>query len=187
MADHQTARMTRLLPEHIETPRLTLRPPVPQDADTIFAAYCQDEAVCRYMVWLPHTSVETTRQFIAWCIAAWEGDAIFPYMLVRKDDARVLGMLDARSTAHGLNVGYVLAREHWGHGYMPEAVRALADIALSQPALFRIEATCDVENRPSARVLEKSGFVREGRLARHTVHPNLSPEPRDCWIYARSR
>jgi ribosomal-protein-alanine N-acetyltransferase len=108
-------------------------------------------------------------------------------MLARPNDAQVLGMLDARSTEHGLNIGYVLAREHWGHGYMPEAIQALTEIALSQPALFRIEATCDVENHPSTRALEKSGFVREGRLARYTVHPNLSSEPRDCWIYAKSR
>lgn len=108
-------------------------------------------------------------------------------MLVRKSDAQVLGMLDARATDHGLNIGYVLAREHWGQGHVPEAVRGLAEIALSRPTVFRIEATCDVENHPSARVLEKSGFVREGRLARYTVHPNLSPEPRDCWMYARLR
>lgn len=179
--------MTHLLPKHIKTARLILRPPVRQDADSIFAAYCQDPEVCRYMVWTPHASIEVTRQFIDWCIGAWEGHSVFPYMLVRQSDAHVLGMLDARSTEHGLNIGYVLAREHWGHGYMPEAIQALTEAALSRPGLFRIEATCDLENHPSARVLEKSGFVREGRLARYTVHPNLSPEPRDCWLYAKSR
>lgn len=145
------------------------------------------EANRRYMVWVPHASVEVTRQFIGWCMGAWDSGSVFPYMLVRKSDAQVLGMLDARATDHGLNIGYVLAREHWGQGYVPEAVRGLAEIALSRPTVFRIEATCDVENHPSARVLEKSGFVREGRLARYTVHPNLSPEPRDCWMYARLR
>ena len=68
-----------------------------------------------------------------------------------------------------------------------KAVRALGDIALAQPTLFRMEATCDVDNLASARTLEKSGLVREGRLARYTVHPNLSPEPRDCWLYAKAR
>lgn len=179
--------MDPLLPERIETTRLILRPPVPQDAEIIFAAYCQDPLVCRYMVWVPHASVEVTRQFIGWCMGAWDSGSVFPYMLTRKSDAQVLGMLDARATDHGLNIGYVLAREHWGQGHVPEAVRGLAEIALSRPTVFRIEATCDVENHPSARVLEKSGFVREGRLARYTVHPNLSPEPRDCWMYARLR
>lgn len=180
-----TPQMARLLPEYIKTARLVLRPPMPQDADEIFAAYCQDPEVCRYMVWAPHVAVEVTRQFIDWCISAQTGNSVFPYMLVRESDGQVLGMLDARSTEHGLNIGYVLARQHWGHGYMSEAIQSFTEIAFLQPTLFRIEATCDVENHQSARVLEKSNFVREGRLARHTVHPNLSPEPRDCWIYAR--
>lgn len=179
--------MAPLLPECIETSRLILRPPVPQDADTIFAAYCQDPEVCRYMVWVPHTSVETTRRFIGGCIEGWENDSVRAYVLTRKDDTQVLGMLESRPIEHRMNIGYVLARKHWGQGYMPEAIRALAEIAVSHPALFRIEATCDVENDASARALEKSGFTREGRLARYTVHPNLSPEPRDCWMYAKSR
>ena len=179
--------MNRPLPEHIDTARLHLRPPMLQDADAIFAAYCQDPEVCRYMMWTPHASVDDTRQFIDWCIGAWAGDAIFPYMLVRRDGAQVIGMLDARLHAQRLNIGYVLARPHWGQGYAPEAVRAVTDLALQQPGLFRVEATCDVDNHPSARALEKSGFAREGRLARHTVHPNLSAEPRDCWMYAQTR
>lgn len=175
------------LPRRIDTARLVLRPPVPDDAEAIFAAYCQDPEVCRYMMWVPHASVEVTRQFIDWCIRAWSGNAVFPYMLARHGDAQAIGMVDARVTEHRLSVGYVLARAHWGQGYMPEAVRALGDIALAQPTLFRMEATCDVDNLASARTLEKSGLVLEGRLARYTVHPNLSPEPRDCWLYAKAR
>ena len=69
---------------------------------------------------------------------------------------------------------------------MPEAIRSLTAVALSGP-FFRIEATCDFENRASARALEKSGFTKEGRLARYMVHPNLSPEPRGCLLYATHR
>ena len=38
---------------------------------------------------------------------------------------------------------------------------------------------------PSARVMEKSGMEREGRLRRWTVHPNTGPAPRDFWCYSR--
>jgi [ribosomal protein S5]-alanine N-acetyltransferase len=61
------------------------------------------------------------------------------------------------------------------------------DAALARPQFFRARATCDVENRPSARALEKSGCLREGRLERYIVHPNISPEPRACYLYARCR
>jgi RimJ/RimL family protein N-acetyltransferase len=57
-----------------------------------------------------------------------------------------------------------------------------------EPAFgVRIGAVCDVDNIGSARVLEKSGFVREGLLLRWLVHPNISDEPRDCYSYARVR
>jgi RimJ/RimL family protein N-acetyltransferase len=41
-----------------------------------------------------------------------------------------------------------------------------------------------VDNVGSARVLEKSGFAREGLLRRWLVHPNISDEPRDCYTPA---
>ncbi len=46
---------------------------------------------------------------------------------------------------------------------------------------------CAVDNAASATVLEKSDLVREGRLRRYIVHPNVSDEPRDVYLYARTR
>jgi ribosomal-protein-alanine N-acetyltransferase len=48
-------------------------------------------------------------------------------------------------------------------------------------------AVCDVENVASARVLEKAGLLWEGTLRRYILHPNVSPEPRDAHLYARTR
>jgi ribosomal-protein-alanine N-acetyltransferase len=95
-------------------------------------------------------------------------------------------MIEARPSQCRVNIGYVLARASWGLGLIPEAIRALCEVALAGP-FFRVEATCDVENRSSVRALEKSGFVKEGRLSRYMLHPNLSCEPRDSWLYATHR
>ena len=173
-------------PATIETERLTFRLPELRDAEAVFEAWCQDPEVSRFMVWVPHKSIEVTRQFIASCMASAEGGTAVPYVLCLKSGGQVVGLIEARPSECRVNIGYVLARASWGQGLMPEAIRALARVALSGP-FFRVEATCDVENGPSARALEKSGFVREGRLARYMVHPNLSPEPRDSWIYATHR
>ena len=173
-------------PTKLETERLTFRLPEPRDADAIFHAWCQDPAVSRFMVWVPHETVEVTQQFIASCIAAAESGAAVPYVLSSKGSGHVVGMIEARLSECRVNIGYVLARASWGQGLMPEAIRALAKVALSGP-FFRVEATCDVENLPSARALEKSGFLKEGHLARYMIHPNLSPEPRDSWLYATHR
>jgi len=68
---------------------------------------------------------------------------------------------------------------------MTEAIRAFTDAALRIPGIFRVQATCDVDNRASARALEKAGFSLEGRIERYMVHPNISSEPRPSFLYAR--
>jgi RimJ/RimL family protein N-acetyltransferase len=70
---------------------------------------------------------------------------------------------------------------------MTEALTEIARWALRQDGVFRISAVCDVDNAGSARVMEKSGMVREGTLRRLMIHPNIGDEPRDCFSYAMTR
>jgi RimJ/RimL family protein N-acetyltransferase len=175
-----------LLPERIETGRLVLRRPVDADAEAIFGAYAQDPLVCRFMVWKPHASVDETHAFISSCISAWEEASRLAYVLTEAGSSSGIGMVEARPQGFTVDLGYVLAPAHWGKGYMPEAVSALAAAAL-EAGYFRVQAFCDVDNHPSQRTLEKAGFAREGRLERYMVHPNVSPQPRPCFMYSRSR
>lgn len=177
-----------MLPESLTTDRLLLRAPRPADAREMFDAYTQAAEVARYMVWRPHTAVAQTESFIAECIALFGEGARRPYVLALQEapDAPI-GMLEARASGHTVDIGYVLAAAYWGRGLMPEAINVLATAALATPAFFRVQATCDVNNRNSARVLEKAGFQREGRLERFVVHPNISPEPGPSYMYARCR
>jgi RimJ/RimL family protein N-acetyltransferase len=61
------------------------------------------------------------------------------------------------------------------------------DWALTQPTIYRVWATCDVDNLASARLLEKIGMQREGLLRRWIIPPNISEVPRDCWCYAKTK
>lgn len=70
---------------------------------------------------------------------------------------------------------------------MPEAVAVVAEWALAQPPIHRAWAVCDVENRASARVLEKVGMPLEGLLRRLALLPSVSDAPRDCYGYTRVR
>lgn len=175
------------LPKILETARLRLRAPRLEDAKIIFEKYAQDPNVTRYLVWPPHRSVETTEKLISYCIERWAAKTAFPYVITRMTDGELLGMVELKPDDHGANLGYVLAREYWGQGLMPEAARIVVENALTQPALFRVQAFCDVENQASARTLEKIGMSREGRLHRYIVHPAMSSEPRDCYLYAIAR
>lgn len=174
-----------LLPEIIETRRLRLRKPKTTDASRIFAAYGQDPDVAHYMIWRPHTEVEQTLEFIRGCLESWEGEDRLSYVIVHEGHDEPIGMVDARLHEHMVDIGYVLAKSEWGRGFMTEAIEALVNKLLSTAGVYRIQATCDIENKASRRTLEKSGFKQEGRLERHTIHPNISPEPRACYMYAR--
>jgi ribosomal-protein-alanine N-acetyltransferase len=176
-----------MLPRVFETERLVARLPVPSDAPALFEAYARKPEVSRYMLWVPHKTVSITEAFVAECIAAADRGTRLPYVLAEQGKSAPIGMLEARAVAHKVDFGYVLSPDYWGRGFMPEAIAGLAEIALALPEFFRVQAFCDIENRPSQRALEKAGLVREGRHERFIVHPNVSPEPRACYMYAKCR
>jgi [ribosomal protein S5]-alanine N-acetyltransferase len=66
-------------------------------------------------------------------------------------------------------VGYWLGRAYWGRGIATAAVRALTDQLLTRPDFDRLHATIFAWNPASARVLEKAGFILEGRLRNAVV------------------
>jgi RimJ/RimL family protein N-acetyltransferase len=154
-------------PKTLKTERLRLRKAKISDAEAIFRQYAQDPEVTRYVSWRAHKDLDETREYMRMCQLAWD-----------------IGMMIARVTDEKWELGYVLARLYWGNGYMTEAVRGLVHWALKQKQIYRIWAVCDVDNIASSRVMEKAGMQREGILRRWSVHPNLSPEPRDSYCYA---
>jgi RimJ/RimL family protein N-acetyltransferase len=172
----------------ITTSRLALRPPELADAPAIFEGYAQDPEVTRYLIWRPHGSLAETERFLQATIDAWTTGAEWTWVITRRSDGAVIGMLAARPDGgHRVSVGYVLARAAWGRGYVTEALSGVIEALWAIPRVYRIWAVCDVENPASARVMEKAGLRREGRLARYVVHPNVSAEPRDAYLYAITR
>ena len=78
--------------------------------------------------------------------------------------ARVLGAISLeRRGADRLTLGYALTPEAWGRGLATEAVRALVKAAFALSPVVEIDASAQVENQGSIRVLEKAGFARIGR------------------------
>jgi [ribosomal protein S5]-alanine N-acetyltransferase len=61
-------------------------------------------------------------------------------------------------------IGYWLGRSFWGRGIASAAVRAVTEHAFEQFDLNRLHAGVFAWNPASARVLEKAGYVLEGRL-----------------------
>ena len=173
-----------MLADRFQTARLILRPIAPEDSLPIFDGYAQDAEVTRYLSWRPHRSQASVDAYIAHCIDTPPTIAR-TNVLIGRDDGAIRGGVDLRRMApHRLEFGYVLARAWWGRGLMTEALTEIVRWALRQDGVFRVSSFCDVENIASARVMEKSGLTREGLARRLMFHPNVSDEPRDCFVYA---
>ena len=88
------------------------------------------------------------------------------WAIAGKDTHRIVGDLGFRLDALNLSapLGYRLAPSHWGQGIALKAVGAVVHYGFEALEVNRIEATVNVANERSIRVLEKLGFQREGRL-----------------------
>jgi RimJ/RimL family protein N-acetyltransferase len=69
-------------------------------------------------------------------------------------------------------IGYWLAESHWGQGIATEALIAVTAYATETHGLTRIFAVPFATNHASCRVLEKAGYVLEGRLRRSAIKNN---------------
>ena len=90
----------------------------------------------------------------------------------RLDDGRLLGhcsLFNLLSQCRRAELGYGLAHDSWGHGYMHEALRALLHFGFSGLDLNRVEADIDPRNTRSARSLKRLGFKLEGRLRQRWI------------------
>lgn len=174
-------------PAQIQTDRLTLRWPKESDAEAMFARYTSDANMCRYLSWRPHQSLSETEDFIRRDIEERESGSVYNWLIFSKENGSLLGSIGFGVRSHQVQFGYCLARDTWGHGFATEAALKIVEVALSDAAVWRVQAYCDVEHSASAHVLEKAGLVLEGTLKKYIVLPNLGEVPRDVFIYARVR
>ena len=155
----------------LTTARLTLRPRVPDDADALFAAMA-DADVMRWWSRAPFATVDELQAYFSGVQCAWT--------VTRTGDDRAIGFVSVMRRREGVcEIGYLFARETWGCGIAFEAVSAvIADLFAAGER--RIFADTDPDNIGSIRLLERLGFLFEGRLrAEWETHIGV----RDTLIY----
>jgi ribosomal-protein-alanine N-acetyltransferase len=160
-------------PPRLETERLLLRGWEPTDVDAVFA-YASDPEVTRFMAWDQHRSIADSRAFLDVLVAEKYAGQELDYCICRRDEpAAAIGGIGLywSSRPHGtMELGYVLRRSAWGHGFVPEAGRRLVRHAFETTDVARIFAPIFAENAKSRRAAEKMGLRFEGVLrsaARH--------------------
>jgi ribosomal-protein-alanine N-acetyltransferase len=93
-------------------------------------------------------------------------DLAYPFFLFRQHDNALVGGLTLgnirRGVAQAGTLGYWVGGAYARQGYMTAAVRALVGFSFTALRLHRVEAACIPANLPSIRLLERTGFTREG-------------------------
>lgn len=147
----------------LETERLTLRALVPEDAPTIYTLF-SDPEVTRFHGTSTFTEAKQADDFINLCTSRYAMKTGIRWGLVLKETGALIGTGGFNSIVqHRGVIGYDLARDHWGKGYIPEAVQAMVQLGFDT-GLHRMHALVMPGNHASMRVLEKLGFVHEGTL-----------------------
>lgn len=170
----------------LTTGRLVLSAPGEADIDRL-TELCQDEAVAAWTtVPSPYTRAHAehfVRETAAGGMAAGT-DAVFA--LRHATSGELLGMVGLhgiaarsdRRTAHA-ELGYWIAPQARGHGYITEAARAVCRWGFAELGLERIDWMAFVGNEASRRVAEKVGFTIEGTQRRRHVQKGRVV---DTWI-----
>lgn len=145
----------------LKTDRLTLRPFTMNDLDD-FYEYAKVDGVGQMAGWLPHQNREESEMILHMFIdekktfaIEYEGKVIGSLGIEMYNEERFPEFDDVRAR----EIGYVLSKDYWGRGMIPEAVSEVIRYLFEEMKLDVIFCGYFLWNRQSERVMEKCGFV----------------------------
>lgn len=134
--------------------RLTLRPFVLEDAADVYK-WCSSFKCAEYLFWHPHRDLGvTTRLLTNWT----RKKRNYSWALVK--DGHAIGEVQVIKDIPeaGAEIGYILAEEAWGQGYMSEALGVIIPF-LQEKGYRYLYAETDERNERSRHLLERQGFL----------------------------
>ena len=144
----------------LHTQRLTLRPWRQSDLEDFFE-YASVEGVGQMAGWLPHRDIQDSQKILDSFITKkktfaldYQGKVIGSLGVEEYDEEQFPALLNLRCRA----LGFVLSKNYWGRGLMPEAVDAVLEYGFTELGLQRIWCGHYAGNWRSKRVMEKCGF-----------------------------
>jgi RimJ/RimL family protein N-acetyltransferase/GNAT superfamily N-acetyltransferase len=171
----------------LRTERLLIRPVEPADVAALHVRRNEPEvaALQAWTVPYPYERAQRIVDDVLTMTGPSDGHWWMATIVERSSD-EVIGdlVVNASNELRTAEVGYSLAARHWGRGFAVEALSALVGWLLDTFPLTRLEGRLHPDNRASAMVLERTGFVFEG----HTrLSFWLGADNSDDWIYGMTR
>ena len=167
----------------LETERLRLRALRPDDLDDLWA-YSSDPEIDRYTPWERYRTREEAQADLQRYLDDYSAGNMSVWGVEHRAERRLIGICNFsywRPEHRRAEIGYTIARTHWGNGYATEAGRVLIDFGFTRMHLIRVEAICMPDNLASMRVLERLGMQREGLLRSYEIWRD---RPQDLKLYS---
>ncbi|MBV9271122.1 MAG: GNAT family N-acetyltransferase, partial [Candidatus Eremiobacteraeota bacterium] len=142
------------------TDRTQLRRFTPDDLENVYSMVSDPEVMRHY----PGVRDDAGAQkWLEFTLAGYELNGYSFFAVERKSDGAFVGQVgllhwDDVDGRPDIEVAYMLAREHWGHGYASEAARACMQYAFEELDADRVVSFIAVENAPSIAVAERNGM-----------------------------
>jgi ribosomal-protein-alanine N-acetyltransferase len=150
----------------IDANRISLRWISNQDVDALYDIF-SDPEVMRYWSTPPLPDRDAAVDLMNEIQEGFRQQTLLKWGIARRTDDALIGtttLYNLDFSNRRAEMGYALGREHWGQGYMAEALQALLAYCFDVLDLRRIEADVDPRNAASIQTLERLGFQREGLL-----------------------
>lgn len=169
----------------IFTPRLMLRRWAPEDAEALERVVSAN--IEHLSVWLPWArrdalTIEARRDLLASFRDRFDAGKELLYGIWSRDAAELLGGAGLHPhKARPVEIGYWLARDAQGLGYATEAADALRQVASASLGAQIVEIRCQPENRRSASIPARLGFVLHGVEAGTGIAADGSPCDLEVW------
>lgn len=172
-------------PPTLEAENVRLRPLRIADAAAVYE-YLRDPVVTALTSY-PDVSLSMVEGMIERYQSRWAAGELSKWGIALAADDNIVGICGFNdwSKAHRwAEVGFDLARAHWGRGLMRQALEALLEWTYQRDDLDRIHAYVRVDNTRSERLLLRNGFVREGCLRNYRV---CRGQPHHFYIFSLLR
>ncbi|MCL2166613.1 MAG: GNAT family N-acetyltransferase [Clostridiales bacterium] len=152
----------------LDTDRLVLRRFTMDDAEAMFTNWCADPEVTKYLMWLPHRSIDETRQtlFDIW-LSNYDEPDFYQWAIELKaihEPIGSIGVMQQNDKTKMVHIGYCIGKAWWHQGYTAEALTRLVQFFFVEVGANRIEARHDPRNPNSGKVMQKAGLQYEGTL-----------------------
>jgi RimJ/RimL family protein N-acetyltransferase len=147
----------------LDTARLHLRSPVEQDADAIISI-AGDWEVARRLARVPHPYTDADLRFFFNQVLPNEPT----WAISWRQTSRLIGIMGLTPAPDGRSaeLGYYIARNHWGRGVATEAALAITRAGFESFGYRKLTSGYHADNPASGRVLAKLGFTIIGTSRR---------------------